>query len=130
MGGTCDMKKVVDKVKLDSLAPQKQHFEMLTNCDYAIECGKKLDCKLVGIGGSDLKRVTRCSLWPLCGSSCVPTPSPFLPSSARMASPSRRPRSSSGPTTSCLRVARAPRSETLRTRPTAQLCRSSTSSTS
>jgi len=53
--GTCDMKKVVDKVKLDSLAPQKQHFEMLTNCDYAIECGKKLDCKLVGIGGSDLK---------------------------------------------------------------------------
>ena len=24
---------------------------MLTNCDYAIECGKKLDCKLVGIGG-------------------------------------------------------------------------------
>merc|ERR1712013_44986 len=53
--GTCDMKMVVDKVKLDSLAPQKQHFEMLTNCDYAIECGKKLDCKLVGIGGSDLK---------------------------------------------------------------------------
>ena len=26
--GTCDMKKVVDKVKLDSLAPQKQHFEV------------------------------------------------------------------------------------------------------
>ena len=24
---------------------------MLTNYDYAIECGKKLDCKLVGIGG-------------------------------------------------------------------------------
>ena len=71
-----------------------------------------------------------------------------------MASPSRRPRSSSGPTTrflqkkfvryiywidivfiltfshSCLRVARAPRSETSRTSPTAQLWRSSTSSTS
>jgi len=53
--GTCDMKKVVDKVKLDGLAPQKQHFEMLTNCDYAVECGKKLNLKLVGIGGSDLK---------------------------------------------------------------------------
>ena len=26
--GTCDMKKVVDKVKLDSLACQKQHFEV------------------------------------------------------------------------------------------------------
>ena len=26
--GTCDMKKVVDKVKLDGLAPQKQHFEV------------------------------------------------------------------------------------------------------
>merc|ERR1711936_348248 len=53
--GTCDMKKVVDKVKLDSLACQKQHFVMLGNCDYAIECGKKLNLKLVGIGGSDIK---------------------------------------------------------------------------
>jgi plastin-3 len=53
--GTCDMKKVVDKVKLDGLTSQKQHFEMLGNCDYAVECGKKLNLKLVGIGGSDLK---------------------------------------------------------------------------
>ena len=29
--GTCDMKKVVDKVKLDGLAPQKQHFEVGTS---------------------------------------------------------------------------------------------------
>ena len=28
--GTCDMKKVVDKVKLDGLTSQKQHFEVRT----------------------------------------------------------------------------------------------------
>ena len=36
---------------------------MLTNCDYAVECGKKLNLKLVGIGGKyqnpmDLKEST------------------------------------------------------------------------
>ena len=28
--------------------------QMLGNCDYAIECGKKLNLKLVGIGGNPL----------------------------------------------------------------------------
>ena len=30
--GTCDMKKVVDKVKLDGLTSQKQHFEVGGGC--------------------------------------------------------------------------------------------------
>ena len=43
--GTCDMKKVVDKVKLDSLACQKQHFEVSSLLVWNISMGKVVQIK-------------------------------------------------------------------------------------
>merc|ERR1719483_10293 len=67
--GIVDWKKRVKTLEQQSKQDAKRFQEVLGNCNYAVELGKKLNFVLVGIGGSDImegnKTLTLALLWQL-----------------------------------------------------------------
>merc|ERR1711915_808139 len=66
--GIVDWKKVKTLDKMSKMAAKRLQ-EVLGNCNYAVELGKKLNFSLVGIGGSDImegnKTLTLALVWQL-----------------------------------------------------------------
>jgi len=67
--GIVDWKKRVKTAEQQSKIEAKRFQEILGNCNYAVELGKKLNFVLVGIGGSDImegnKTLTLALIWQL-----------------------------------------------------------------
>ena len=67
--GIVDWKKRVKTLEQMSKIQAKRFQEVLGNCNYAVELGKKLNFVLVGIGGSDImegnKTLTLALIWQL-----------------------------------------------------------------
>jgi len=67
--GIVDWKKRVKTLEQMSKIEAKRFQEILGNCNYAVELGKKLNFVLVGIGGSDIrdgnKTLTLALIWQL-----------------------------------------------------------------
>jgi len=67
--GIVDWKKRVKTAEQQSKIQAKKFQEVLGNCNYAVELGKKLNFVLVGIGGSDImegnKTLTLALIWQL-----------------------------------------------------------------
>ena len=67
--GIVDWKKRVKTLEQQSKISAKRFQEVLGNCNYAVELGKKLNFVLVGIGGSDImegnKTLTLALIWQL-----------------------------------------------------------------
>jgi len=67
--GIVDWKKRVKTVKQQSKIAAKRFQEVLGNCNYAVELGRKLNFVLVGIGGSDIMEgnitLTLALIWQL-----------------------------------------------------------------
>jgi len=67
--GIVDWKKRVKTAEQQSKIQAKRFQEVLGNCNYAVELGKKLNFVLVGIGGSDImegnKTLTLALIWQL-----------------------------------------------------------------
>ena len=67
--GIVDWQKRVKTADQQSKIPAKRFQEVLSNCNYAVELGRKLNFVLVGIGGSDImegnKTLTLAILWQL-----------------------------------------------------------------
>ena len=52
--GVVDWKKRVKTLEQMSKIQAKRFQEVLANCNYAVELGKKLGFVLVGVGGNDI----------------------------------------------------------------------------
>ena len=67
--GIVDWHKRVKTAEQQSKIPAKRFQEVLSNCNYSVELGRKLNFVLVGIGGSDImegnKTLTLAILWQL-----------------------------------------------------------------
>ena len=67
--GIVDWKKRVKTAEQQSKNQAKRFQEVLGNCNYAVELGRKLNFVLVGIGGSDImegnKTLTLALIWQL-----------------------------------------------------------------
>eukprot|EP00092_Neocalanus_flemingeri_P000849 GFUD01000906.1.p1 GENE.GFUD01000906.1~~GFUD01000906.1.p1 ORF type:complete len:613 (-),score=215.60 GFUD01000906.1:166-2004(-) len=67
--GIVDWKKRVKTLEQQSKVQAKRFQEVLGNCNYAVELGKKLNFVLVGIGGSDImegnRTLTLALIWQL-----------------------------------------------------------------
>ena len=67
--GIVDWQKRVKTAEQQSKITAKRFQEVLGNCKYAVELGRKLNFVLVGIGGSDImegnKTLTLALIWQL-----------------------------------------------------------------